>query len=83
MTIYTMYIPIFVYWMKRERGESVLRRFIIPAFAILGSAFMAFTCILAHKTAVIWYLIVFAVVMAIGVLINRKNGTVIQIPEEK
>jgi len=73
VTIYAMYIPIFIYWMKREKNEPIHKRFVIPALAIIGSGFMAFACILAHKTAVVWYLIVFVIVMAIGAFINRKN----------
>ncbi len=73
VTIYAMYIPIFICWMIREKDEPLLKRFVIPAFAILGSAFMVFACILAHVKSLVWYLIIFAIVMIVGLLINRKN----------
>ncbi len=73
VTIYAMYIPIFICWMIREKNEPPLKRFVIPALAIIGSAFMALACVLAHKMAVIWYLIIFAIIMVIGAIVNRKN----------
>lgn len=73
VTIYAMYIPIFICWMIREKSEPFVKRFVIPSFAILGSGFMVFACVLAHVKSLIWYFIIFAIVMAIGVFVNRKN----------
>ncbi len=74
VTIYAMYLPIFIAWMKKEKDESVMRRFVLPILAFIGSAFMVFACILSHKMACVWYLIVFAVIMAIGALfMNGKK----------
>ena len=75
ITIYLMYIPIFIQWMRKEKDQNVLRRFVLPILATIGSAFMVLACILGHGMACVWYLIVFAVVMAVGGLIeyNRKR----------
>ncbi len=75
ITIYLMYIPIFIQWMRKEKDESVLRRFILPLLAVIGSAFMVLACVLSHKWACMWYMIVFVVVMAIGGFVDasRKN----------
>ena len=73
ITIYAFYIPIFIMWMKKEKDENILRRFVLPIFAIIGSTFMVYACIDAHRMACVWYLIVFAVVMLIGWLCMGKH----------
>ncbi len=73
ITIYAMYIPIFIQWIRKQKNESVLRRFILPILSICGAVFMVAACILGHGMACVWYLIVFAVFMLVGVLLNRKK----------
>jgi len=74
ITIYAMYIPIFVMWMAKEKNQSALRRFVLPILAILGSLFMVYACIVGHGMENVWYLIVFAVVMAIGLCFPGKKA---------
>jgi APA family basic amino acid/polyamine antiporter len=74
ITIYAMYIPIFVNWMRKATEETALRRYVIPALAILGSLFMVYACLVGHRMENFWYLIVFAVIMLIGKLVNRKKA---------
>lgn len=78
VTIYAMYLPIFVMWMKKAKDESIGRRFIIPILAFCGAAFMVYACIIGHKFANVYYLIVFAVIMAIGGIFrkNKKGAAV-------
>ena len=71
ITIYLMYIPMFIQWMRKEKDQSALRRFVIPVLAICGSVFMVVACIFSHRMACVWYLIVFAVVMAIGGMMQK------------
>ena len=73
VTIYAFYLPIFVMWMIKEKDENFLRRFVLPILAIIGSAFMVYACIDAHRMACVWYLIVFTVVMLIGWFLRGKN----------
>ena len=73
ITIYAMYIPMFIQWIRKQKDESVLRRFILPILSICGAVFMVAACILGHGMACVWYLIVFAVFMLVGVLLNRKK----------
>ena len=75
ITIYLMYLPILIQWMRKEKDQSVLRRFIMPALALCGSIFMVFACIFSHKWGCFWYLIVFAVVMVIGGLVDKSRKT--------
>ena len=73
ITIYLMYLPMFVQWMRKEKDQSVLRRFVMPILALCGSVFMVIACILGHKMGCVWYLIVFAVVMAIGAFFRKQR----------
>ena len=83
ITIYALYIPIFIQFMRKEKGLSALKRFVLPTLGIIGSAFMVFAAIYSHGYApymaakeagtgfscpVLFYLIVFAVIMAIGAI---------------
>ena len=72
LTMYAFYIPIFIAWMKKETNEKPLYRFVLPGLAIAGSIFMIAATILGHRMACVWYLIVFAVISAIG-LVFYKN----------
>jgi len=80
ITIYGMYIPIFIAWMIKEKEMSTFKRFVLPIAATLSCAFMVFAAIYAHGIApflkaqangefsfpVLFYIIVFAVIMVIG-----------------
>ena len=68
-----MYFPILIQWMRKAKDQNPMRRFVMPVLALCGSAFMVLACALSHKTACIWYLIVFAVIMSIGALIYKKK----------
>jgi APA family basic amino acid/polyamine antiporter len=90
VTIYGLYIPIFIMFMKKAEGMSTLQRYVWPILAICGSAFMVIAAIYAHgykpyviaKAAggfaipIVFYLIVFAVIMVIGIMVDkgRKSG---------
>ena len=73
ITIYLLYIPIFIVWMKKEKDEKAFKRFVLPILGVLASMFMVYASIVGHGMENVWYLIVFAVFMAIGWLVNRKN----------
>ncbi len=74
ITVYLMYFPILIQWMRKATDQNTLRRYIFPALALCGSGFMVLASIVSHKEKCIGYLIVFAVVMALGVLANRKKS---------
>ena len=73
ITIYLMYLPILIQWMRKEKDQPVLRRFVLPILALCGSVFMVIACIFGHGMACAWYMIVFAVIMAIGWLVNKSR----------
>jgi APA family basic amino acid/polyamine antiporter len=88
ITIYGMYIPILIAWIKKEKDLSVTKRFILPILSIIACLFMVFAAIYAHgitpylnaKEAgtgfvfpVLFYIIVYAVVMGLGWLVKKPR----------
>jgi APA family basic amino acid/polyamine antiporter len=90
VTIYALYIPMFIMFMVKEKKLGVLKRFILPTLGIIGSGFMVFAAIYSHgyipyitakeagqgfSCPVLFYLVVFAVIMGIGlILMKPKKG---------
>ncbi len=88
ITIYGMYIPIFVMFIVKEGKKNIFKNIVMPSLAIIASLFMIFVAFYAHgitpyKRAaqagefafpVLFYLIVFVVIMAIGMLFYKKKN---------
>ncbi|EHQ90910.1 APC family permease [Desulfosporosinus youngiae] len=72
VTIYAMYIPIFIMMMIKEQSLNFFRRFLMPSLAVCACIFMVVAAYYAHGKAVGYYLIIFTVIMAIGIIINYK-----------
>ena len=72
ITVYLMYLPILIQWMRKATGQNPLRRFVMPSLALCGSVFMVVACIFSHGIACIWYLTVFAAVMVVGLLVYKS-----------
>ena len=66
VTIYAMYIPIFIMMIKKETELGAFKRFVMPILSICGCIFMMIAACFAHRMAVVAYLIVFVVIMIIG-----------------
>lgn len=75
VTIYALYIPIFLMFMKKEKELTFFNRFLMPSLSLLGSIFMIIAAWFAHGMAVVAFLIVYLVVMAFGALILRLKKT--------
>jgi len=87
VTIYAMYIPIFIMWMKKEKDLGTFKRFVLPSLSILSCLFIIFAAIYAHGITpyldakkegrfafpVLFYLIVCVVIMLIGAIFYRKS----------
>jgi APA family basic amino acid/polyamine antiporter len=72
VTLYAMYLPIFISFLKKEADLPVLTRFVLPTLALCGSLFMIYAACYAHGMAVVAYLIIFAVIMAAGAVLARS-----------
>lgn len=66
VTLYGAYIPIFLMMMKNETDLSAFKRYIMPGLSATGCIFMVVAAWFAHGMAVVYYLIIFAVVMLLG-----------------
>lgn len=77
ITIYAMYIPIFIMIIKKERNFNVFNRFIAPFLSICGSLFMTYAAYFAHGAkAVFGYLIIFAIIMIIGAIFKKPKSNI-------
>lgn len=73
ITLYFMYIFMFISFMVKEKELGVFKRFVMPILAVCGCCFMVYAAIISHKIAVVFYLIIFAVVMVIGALARHAS----------
>ncbi len=87
VTIYAMYIPIFIAWMKKEKDMGVFNRFVLPIISLLACVFMVFAAVYAHGITpyltakangtfsfpVLFYLIIFVIVMILGAIFKKSD----------
>lgn len=74
VTIYALYIPIFVNMIVKEKELSAGKRFVWPILAIAGCVFMVVAAIDKFKASGLWqYLICFVVIMAVGAIFMKKK----------
>ncbi len=72
VTIYPFYIPIFAKMITNKDFKGV-QRFVAPVLAIAGSLFMVVAAVYAHGPKIPGYLVIFAIVMAIGIIFIKKK----------
>ncbi len=91
VTLYALYIPIFIMFMIKEKNLSPIKRFLLPLMGIAGSVFMVFAAIYAYgylfyieakengvfSCPILFYLIIFIMIMISGILVMnpRKSHT--------
>ena len=82
VTIYAMYIPIFIMLMIKERKIlGVFKGIIMPLLAILSCLFMVYASVIAHYDTILYYFITYLVIMAIGILtifFNYKKNPLVK-----
>ena len=80
VTIYALYIPMFIMWIKKEKELSFTKRIVLPIIATAVCCFMIFAAVYAHGITpyltakgtgnfsfpVLFYLIIFSVIMIVG-----------------
>lgn len=88
VTVYAMYIPMFISWIKTQKDLGKFKRFVLPIASIVACAFMVFAAVYAHGITpyltakqdgkfafpVLFYLIVFAVIMGIGAIFDIRKS---------
>jgi len=87
ITIYAMYIPVFIAWMMKEKELGLFKRYILPSMAIIACLFTVFAAVYAHGVTpylaakangefafpVLFYLIIFAVIMILGAIFKKSS----------
>ncbi len=87
ITIYALYIPIFINFMIKEKKLPFVKRFLIPSLATLSSVFIIFATVYAHgirpylaarehgtfSFPVLFYLIIFGIIMLGGFILKTTN----------
>ena len=90
VTIYALYIPMLIMWIKKEKDLGVFKRVVLPIMAIAACGFTTFAAIYAHgitpflaakaegsfSCPVLFYLVIFAAIMLVGFLFSSpfKKG---------
>ena len=75
ITVYAMYIPMFVAFMIKQKDLGFFKRVLMPVLGVLGCLFMVYAAIVSHKMAVVWYLVIFAAIMLLGVFFAKEKKT--------
>lgn len=87
VTIYALYIPMLIRWIKQEKDVGVFKRFVLPILSLFACVFIMFAAVYAHGIVpflqaqergvfafpVLFYLIVFAVIMLVGALLRNPT----------
>ena len=87
ITIYAIYIPIFVMFIIKEGKKDIFKNIVMPVLGLLASLFMVFVAVYAHGVRpyleaaekgefafpVLFYLIVFTVIMIVGACFYKKK----------
>lgn len=76
VTSYALYMPIFFMMLFKVKDAGVGKRFLAPAIAIIGCCFMMVATVFSHQKFVIGYLIIFAVIMAFGMIFSKEKKAV-------
>lgn len=88
ITIYGMYIPIFICYIIKEGKKDIFKNVVMPILGIIASVFMVFAAIYSHgivpyQNAIsdgkfvcpaLFYIIIFTIIMIIGSLFYKKNN---------
>ncbi len=74
ITLYAIYIPIFLRMMITAKDLHPVKRFVFPSMSIICCIFMVVAAIIAHGSSVIWYLLVFTVIMLFAIPFYKKKN---------
>ncbi len=97
VTIYAMYIPMFIAWMKKEKELGAFKRFVLPILSLIACLFMVFAAVYAHGITpflaarengtfsfpVLFYLIIFVVIMLLGFIFRKRGNKTAEVEIEK
>lgn len=87
VTTYAIYIPIFIMFIKKEGKKDTVKNVLLPILGCVCCLFMIFSAVYSHGVVpllegldngefnfpILFYLILFAIIMAIGMLLDKKK----------
>ena len=73
ITLYALYIPIFVNVIRKEKTFNIFNRYILPSLAIIASLFMCYCAYFAYGKQIIYYLIFFIILEGIGMYYYKER----------
>ena len=73
ITLYTLYIPILIAMMIKEKELGIFRRFVLPILSIAAIGVIVYASINKHGMGNVWYLIVFGGIMLVGFVAKKIN----------
>ncbi len=73
ITLYAFYIPISINMMIKCKDLHPFKRFVLPSLSICAALFMIYSAFAAYKLQAIYYLIIFALIMLVGLLFYRDE----------
>lgn len=74
ITLYGMYIPMFIQFMRKEPSLNGFKRFVMPVLGLCGCLFMVYAAFAGYGVTVFYYLAVYAVFMVVGGLFYRRKA---------
>lgn len=74
ITLYALYIPIFIMMMVKGKQRNAFKRFAVPCAAVVSCLFMVFSACLAHGRDLLSYLLVLLVILLIGAAFAKKKA---------
>lgn len=77
VTIYALYIPIFIMFMTKGKDLNFFNRILMPCLSLAGCVFMIIAAWFAHGMAVVAFLIVFFVVMTFGAILLKRSKQIV------
>lgn len=77
VTIYALYIPIFIMFMAKGKDLNFFNRILMPCLSLAGCVFMIIAAWFAHGMAVVAFLIVFFVVMTLGAILLKRSKQIV------
>lgn len=83
ISLYGLYIPIFIVMMIKGKGLNVFQRFVMPAVACVCCGFMVYSAIWAYRIQSLYYVIVFAAIAIVGMLFYKGKPSLAFFKKEK
>lgn len=74
ISLYGMYIAMFVQFMRKERELNGFNRLVMPALGLCGCGFMVYAAFAGYGVKVFYYLVIYAAFMLAGNCFYRKNA---------